>query len=1335
MAKSCAYIPTRKGETLKGWFNYNKVLGRKKAAAVFDASVAPSYIERNKKILKLDEQGVPTVETTIKTPTMKKFLSEQERIEAFEKAYNFHTVNNTEENFRMLLSEAKNFNTQEEDYIAYVDKVDGGIRVTVHKKNDASLKTFNNQYGCMVLNDRLSDIFKPLGITPSMLSEAERIGNTGITDFSKAKQIGGQFRDLIRIAQGMEGQIAMSEEFSHLIVRALINTPLIQRLLDAYIQDIDAMREILGSDYDNYIKEYTDDNGEIDYESIAEECVGRKLQESLLNNLDTKPKTFIERLVERVKKFIHSLVKNLNSVEVDNAVINADQTIDDLAKSILSRETELTTGDIESTYISGNESRQSKAIMHRMVTNIESLDTTINDCIINETKKTAIFKNEELLNQVKIREAALKAIQTQTPEGKLKGLINYAKSAIKDLRQTEYALMNASMQDRNVFALLLSARMTMQSYNGFIRQLGELVRADNQELRELISQTAIENPDQTIDTINSVFEGLNNLNAHIKGRFETLALDSFENFISPFFGDTLFTDSHGKQQTLREALEEANGDINFIDRWLQTASTSGDIIIQMFNYIIQRAKNNARFSTIDDIEEIAKLQEEATKAGITDFEYFFEKVDGHKTGNYISETNHGKFKQEYNEMIEATNKEFGEHPKGRQSVLKKEARRKWILAHSKSLVQADEPKEGLYHNPEYDKLTEKQKEILNKYKALKKKYDTRYPKNRTNTIQAIQRRKTKVERRAELIGKPENIFENIKESFKQDFVSVADDDQVYGQRTGLVDFSGHEHMVLPVLYSRRLNNPDDLSTDVFGSLSAYSYASNVYYELDKVVDPLEVGRTIVRESRRVTSIKNDKPVVEKLGKKAQIINKIFQTGGSYIEAKLDDLMESQVYLRYYKDSDTVIKVGKTNVKTNKLLNQFLSISSVAQLGLNFCANAANVATGVAMQNIEAAAGQFFNAKELASADAIYLKELMSFLPELESLNKSSKLSLFDQMFNIKQDFKDKAGRSRVNSFLKRMFGETVAFLGQTCGDHWLYNRTAIAMALRTKVIVDGKEMSLWEALKVEGEGVSKKLVLPKGAKDAKTGRALDRAWCSDWSEAVKIVNHRLFGVYNTEDMVAAERIAGGRMLLQFRKWIVPQMAARFDSKKYILVLDTYTEGYYRTLLNFAIGLRVGQDNIMKQWEDLEDWQKANIRRCLAEITQFAAVYLLGSFLVGKAKDPESLWNNKYLEYMFQREIHELGNLTPSLTMGREILKTVQSPVAAISSAQSILNVIGSIIDPRDWNNELQSGNYQGHSTLYKHIMKAPLPILPQVRQVDRFLNDIDDATLYYTRSF
>jgi len=57
-----------------------------------------------------------------------------------------------------------------------------------------------------------------------------------------------------------------------------------------------------------------------------------------------------------------------------------------------------------------------------------------------------------------------------------------------------------------------------------------------------------------------------------------------------------------------------------------------------------------------------------------------------------------------------------------------------------------------------------------------------------------------------------------------------------------------------------------------------------------------------------------------------------------------------------------------------------------------------------MQNIEAAAGEYFSASELLKADAIYASEVIGVLEDKASRIKKHKLSLFDELFDIRQDF-------------------------------------------------------------------------------------------------------------------------------------------------------------------------------------------------------------------------------------------------------------------------------------------------------------------------------------------
>ena len=119
----------------------------------------------------------------------------------------------------------------------------------------------------------------------------------------------------------------------------------------------------------------------------------------------------------------------------------------------------------------------------------------------------------------------------------------------------------------------------------------------------------------------------------------------------------------------------------------------------------------------------------------------------------------------------------------------------------------------------------------------------------------------------------------------------------------MTDFDSKEFMILPVLYNTRLSNPEELSTDIFGTLMAYSAMSHKYEQMENIIDPLEVGRNIIVEGgRRVKKTRGGNALVEQItafGEK--VTGQVFESGGTNIEKKLEDFFESQVYGKYLKD--------------------------------------------------------------------------------------------------------------------------------------------------------------------------------------------------------------------------------------------------------------------------------------------------------------------------------------------------------------------------------------------------------------------------------------------------
>jgi len=66
----------------------------------------------------------------------------------------------------------------------------------------------------------------------------------------------------------------------------------------------------------------------------------------------------------------------------------------------------------------------------------------------------------------------------------------------------------------------------------------------------------------------------------------------------------------------------------------------------------------------------------------------------------------------------------------------------------------------------------------------------------------------------------------------------------------IADFEGNQVRKLPVYYTKKLEDMNDLSTDIVSTMSAYISMATEYKYLNDVIDELEVGGKVL-ESREI----------------------------------------------------------------------------------------------------------------------------------------------------------------------------------------------------------------------------------------------------------------------------------------------------------------------------------------------------------------------------------------------------------------------------------------------------------------------------------------------------
>lgn len=1319
MSKACTYTP-RKG--VKTFYSLKKEFGYDLAWQLYGIAVNSKFKEDYKDSLRLDSEGVPSFDSIISNEHVVKFLGN--KLISFLRK-NFPKRDDSIENYYLTLQDAKKFNDESQFNKYFIATVgyseQGNLTIILNPKNEYASKKFADQYAVATLNKKLQSILGKLGVTVGLLSNIEKkYGRVGVTDFSIAKNLALDSISMIRVANNMEGAKALSEEFAHLIIGAMRNTPLIQRNISS-LRDEKILKKLLGDQYQDIYNFY---DGNLDL--IAEEALGHILQEKLLE------KETNQNLEGRLVKYVQNQFKTINEEDLARAISEAENSMSTLANNIFSGAT-ISKQDI----IKSQRDVQFNALSDRVERNTKLLKQVI----AIESKRLKITGDREksqdyITNVIKGIDKSLDSKDTTL------GVLFYAKSALDSLEQSNNSLTNLNtLSSSDRFKLLRGIKSSIQSYSTFIDDLNSLALeekdSEENDFDREITFTDVKGNTQVLK-VSEVLKDLNMLYKEVGRRYLKAAIPAFAEFLKPILGEEVtieLGDRAGTKISVEELLKVSDGDISFLDRWLDSMGNSSDILLRAFDKVYKKAMDKARLQARDEIKKLQVLRIKTESLGIKDFNWMYEKYnDGTLTGNYISEYNTAQYNRDYDEFEKSLTEKYGKNAKGENLKKKQEERKTWHKLHSKQTVFGEVIPNESYRNNSFYSLTEDQKLIRKELLELKKAMDNRYPQTRVDLNKAVQLRKDGVQRFIDSAKSPSTILDNIKGHLAEEFLERSDDDSIFGSRSGLTDFAGREFMILPVLFTNRLENPNELSTDLIGSLIAYSAATNNYESMEEIIDPMEVGRDIVRDTRKSKTTRGGHNVSEKFSILGRTFNMEVMDNGTNIEKRLDDFFESQIYHKYLKDSGA-INILDTKINKNKVVSWIMKGSSLAQLGFNYLTNLANVTTGVAMQNIEAAAGQYFNAKELFKADKIYATNIGSYLVELESRNKTSKLALFEEMFNIRNGYDNITQNSMRKSLLAKIFNSEIAYLGQNAGDHWLYLRTAIAMALREKVIVPNKgEMSLWDALQivdVEGSnGKVKTMILPEGTRFINP----NIKDIGDYSRRINHINQSLFGIYNTDDREAAQRVIAGRLLMQYRRWMKPQFNKRFQKSQLNLDTGENEEGYYRTSTRILIGLVRGQYQLMALKDSLTSEEWYNIKRTIAELAQLIAIVILveGIKWPDDKKRPYAI---KLAEYSARRLEHELGTLAPSPIMLQEMLKTVKSPAASITYVQNLVNLFTSLMDPRDWTDTIDRGPYKDMSTLEKRILNSGLPIVSQYKQFNKLIYDVDNAINYYTRAY
>lgn len=1096
--------------------------------------------------------------------------------------------------------------------------------------------------------------------------------------------------EYILISNDEKGKAALPEEFSHFALACLgRNHQLVVRLLNSLRHNHDALVDAFGGQ--EAFDRYSSEYSD-NFEKLVWEGAGKLVARHLQEGMEIKVDNPVGGILRRVINAIKNFFRSFKADDVRNAIQNADRAAGMIASGLLDGEIvdHLNLDNI-------SDSMNFKA----SVKDLTSKNGYIDNILKREMARIKMYKRRiEYLKgkdasaaSVGAAENILANLRINLQRGKIdKAILDYLSDTQDFLSKTEEKVKAyAKTSKTNSFCKQLNT--VRDTIIGFSKSMDDIESYLSSEEGEGIEATMRQ-------SILESFRNVKNIVDEFNDYYNKLSQMYFEKSLQEYFGDEVVIPigkNKRKKISIKELATYAPNDINFMGRWFNSLADASDVAVKMFDFKVKKARFDARQDTIEMQSSIHNAVNELREAtGSYDTSFIYQMKDGKQTGKYKSEV--------------AMISEFGKD------------------------------------SPQY--------RYWKFFMDTKKKIDEMLPGglvySNDSTIKVMKGTLDKV-RRELSNGDRKGARKDIWNAYAEQLLDMSDD-MNYEVDEVVKDFEGNRIDLLPVRYLKlsRHASQDDVSLDSATALLLYGDMAHNFKHMDDVIGELENAR--YRAQEREVQVRNgSKKMVETVydnyGMAKSPLTK--KQANTYIGEALDDFFDMHVYGHLEKAEGTI---GNTRISKRKLANKLNQATTFAQMGLNLSQRISNISTGSAQIMIEAIGNNFFGWKDLAYARKTYALEAPKSLSQIGADEKTSKLTLFNDKFDVQQENKSSFYEHEFKgSVSKKLFSSNSLYALLKIGEHYLSTTTSLALANRVKlkqVVTENgktveKDINLYDAYEVVYDNPDTKsgarLKLKEGVvkQDGK-------AWTLEDERAFSMksagVNFKLQGIYNQNDKAPVQARTLGSLLILYRKWLAPSIMRRYGKTSFNDLTGEWEEGYYRTTLNLVGNVLKDWDHfgtsVVVNWGKLDAYEKANVRKAMTEFAMLAGVYLAIALLHGINVDDdddnvrELSWAQRMGLYQLLRLKNEIGTMTPTPMAVNEGLKILSSPAASLNTINRAIK-LGNALMPWNWigeQAEIKSGRYKGMTKTEKAFLEAPFVAI--WRNIDKFVNP-DDMIQYF----
>lgn len=675
---------------------------------------------------------------------------------------------------------------------------------------------------------------------------------------------------------------------------------------------------------------------------------------------------------------------------------------------------------------------------------------------------------------------------------------------------------------------------------------------------------------------------------------------------------------------------------------------------------------------------------------------------GNKAGAYMKEWYRANMQLRPQEDVTVTNPYTGETviiEKGLNTLLKEKIRDRenGIITESelesfkKSMEGYEEdgkvyyynkdlliPNMSIYKSNKVDSLSAKQKKY---YNFLISTLLT--SKNRTPVLRQNKFRLPSVAKQAS-----ERIFQNgvidyIKYNISDTFGEMEEDIDRYGEKTS----SGIK--TVPILFSQKMNVAD-ISKDLLRSVMLYDSASLIY---EARTSTLPLAQSILDIAQVTPPLYRDSlsnKVANAFAKRAGIDNEFLKSDSNNVAKFLEAWVNTHIYGETNLKQD--ISIFGKKVALDKLADSIKSFASKTQIGgINPIGAVANSLQANVQLLIESHGGQYVNKKKIAEGKAEYAREMAKgeFIKDFNNGTPTSKIGQLAAIYDALQgEYLDKYGNKITATNARKLFSSDSWFFLHHQGEHEVQMSMMIAFLKSVEVEQNGNKINLYDAYELDKNG---RIKLKDGVK--LPGKKSQNGLISiTVQNRLHALNKRMHGVYNSFDRPDIKKNLWGRLLFMYRDFVVPGFKKRYKTLGIDNELDDITEGYYTTFVR-----KVGEDYkklarqlIGLEKSDLQDWEKANLRKSFMEIGVVFTTGILVMLLTAMLKEADDD-DKKYLQYLtfltlrLNNEMGIYGTFGDPQTAGlpnvKEVWKTFKQPSAIIGTVDRFMNLLYQVTAP------------------------------------------------------